>query len=68
MDDLYTHPSYRHQGLATALIHHCVADCRERGAGPVALEADSTDTPKRMYAAMGFRPLAVTREYLKTGE
>ena len=68
LDDLFTHPDYRHRGLATALVHHCVADSRERGAGPVALEADPAGTPKHMYAAMGFRPLSVSHEYLKTFE
>jgi GNAT superfamily N-acetyltransferase len=68
LDYLFTHPDYRHRGLATALVHHCVADARARGAGPVALEADPTGTPKHMYAAMGFRPLSVSHEYLKTFE
>ena len=68
LDFLYTHPDYRRRGLATALIHHCVADSRARGAGPVALETDPSDTPKHMYAAMGFRPLSVSYEYLKTFE
>ena len=68
LDDLYTHPDYRRRGLATALVHHCVADSRARDAGPVALETDPSDTPKLMYAAMGFRPLSVSYEYLKTFE
>ena len=68
LDDLYTHPDYRRRGLATALVHHCVADVRERDAGPVALETDPADTPKHMYAAMGFRPLSLSHEYLKTFE
>ena len=68
LDYLFTHPDYRHRGLATALVHHCVADSRERGTGPVALEADPAGTPKHMYAVMGFRPLSVSHEYLKTFE
>ena len=68
LDYLFTHPDYRHRGLATAVVHHCVADSRARGAGPVALEADPAGTPKHMYAAMGFRPLSVSHEYLKTFE
>lgn len=68
LDYLYTHPDYRRQGLATALVHHCVAEVRSRGAGPVALETDPADTPKHMYAAMGFRPLSLSHEYLKTFE
>ena len=65
VDDLLTHPDYRHRGLATALVHRGVADCRERGAGPVGIVADASGTPKQMYAAMGFRPIAITRHYTK---
>lgn len=54
----------RPRGVATALIHRAVADCRARGAGPVLIVADVDDTPKRMYAALGFRPLAVEQKYL----
>ncbi|HEU0072893.1 MAG TPA: GNAT family N-acetyltransferase [Dehalococcoidia bacterium] len=65
VEDLYCHPDYRHRGLATALIARAVADCRERGAGPVIINSDVNDTPKLMYAAMGFRPLFVHRNYTK---
>ena len=65
VEDLYVEPEVRHRGLATALIHRAVADCRARGAscadrggGP------GGDAPKTMYAAMGFRPLAVEHKYL----
>ena len=68
VEDLFTHPDFRHRGLATALVHHCAADCRAHGAGPVVIVADPTDTPKQMYAAMGFRPVAIKREYRKTVE
>ena len=68
VEDLFTHPDFRHRGLATALIHHCVADCRAHGAGPVVIVADTADTPKRMYAAMGFRPVAISRTYRKQVE
>ncbi len=60
---LFTHPDYRHRGLATALIAHCVADARERGAGPIVIGTEVGDTPKQMYAALGFRPLMVNRVY-----
>jgi ribosomal protein S18 acetylase RimI-like enzyme len=65
VEDLFTHPDFRHRGFATALIHHCVADARSKGAGPVVIVADPDDTPKRMYAALGFRPVAVYSHYLK---
>jgi ribosomal protein S18 acetylase RimI-like enzyme len=68
VEDLAVQPAYRHRGLATALVHHCVADARAHGAGPVVIVADASDTPKQMYAAMGFRPVAIKREYLKMVE
>jgi GNAT superfamily N-acetyltransferase len=63
VEDLFTHPGFRHRGLGTALIAHCIADCRSRGAREVFLVTDAADTPKQMYAALGFQPLAVVREY-----
>ncbi len=65
VEDLFTYPDYRHRGLATALIHHGVAEARREGAGPVVIDADPKDAPKQMYAALGFRPVALAREYLK---
>jgi GNAT superfamily N-acetyltransferase len=65
VEDLFTHPNYRNQGLATALVHRCVAHCRENGAGPVIIVADPTDTPKHIYARLGFRPVAVNAHYIK---
>ena len=65
VEDLFVQREYRHRGLATALIHRAVADARDQGAGPVVIVADPTDTPKHMYAAMGFAPVATIRNYRK---
>ena len=65
VEDLFTLPEYRKRGVATALIHHCVAQSRAGGAGPVVIASDPTDTPKNIYARMGFRPIAVESKYLK---
>ncbi len=65
VEDLFTHPDFRHRGLATALIHHGVSEARREGAGPIVIVADTKDTPKRMYAALGFRPVALKRDYMK---
>jgi GNAT superfamily N-acetyltransferase len=64
VEDVFVEPGSRHRGVATALIHHCVADCRARGAGAVVIVADAADTPQTMYAAMGFRPVATKRRYV----
>ena len=33
VEDVFVEPGFRHRGIATALIHHCVADCRGRRRG-----------------------------------
>jgi GNAT superfamily N-acetyltransferase len=65
VEDLFVHPDYRKHGIATSLLHHCVAQCRARGAGPIVIAADPTDTPKNIYVRLGFRPLAWLSKYLK---
>jgi ribosomal protein S18 acetylase RimI-like enzyme len=65
VEDLFVHPAYRRRGIATALIHECVARARRGGAGPVVIVADPTDTPKQAYAALGWQPLAICRQYWK---
>jgi GNAT superfamily N-acetyltransferase len=66
VEDLFTHPDFRHRGIASALIVHCVGDARERGAGPVLIGALPNDTPMRMYAEMGFRPFCVAHRGRKS--
>jgi GNAT superfamily N-acetyltransferase len=66
VEDLFTHPEFRRRGIATGLVARAVEDARERGADQVLIGARPEDTPRRMYASMGFRPLCVTRQYLKT--
>jgi GNAT superfamily N-acetyltransferase len=65
VEDLFTLPEFRRRGLATALIARCVADCRRRGAKHVVIIAGPADTPKQMYAAMGFEPVALQAQYFK---
>jgi GNAT superfamily N-acetyltransferase len=65
VENLYALPQYRKRGLATALIHRCVAECRAGGAREVVIVADPSDTPKQIYSRLGFRPVAVTAHYLK---
>jgi ribosomal protein S18 acetylase RimI-like enzyme len=65
VEDLFTLPQFRHRGIASALIRHCVEDSRAKGAGSVIIVADPGDTPKRMYATLGFQPVAIVSHYLK---
>lgn len=66
VEDLFTRPEFRHRGIASALIAHCVADARARGARAVLIGAMPEDTPRRMYEALGFRPLCVMRGYQRS--
>lgn len=68
VEDLFTLPAYRHRGIATSLIRHCVDQCRAAGASRVVITAEADDTPKAMYAALGFRPVALLTYYLRRGD
>jgi GNAT superfamily N-acetyltransferase len=68
LEYIFTQEEFRHRGLATALLAHCVADVRARGAGPVLIGADPSETAKAMFASLGFRPLMVNRTYSKASD
>jgi GNAT superfamily N-acetyltransferase len=65
VEDLFVQRSHRHRGIATALIHHCTQTARALGAGPMVIVVNAANTAKTMYAAMGWRPVAICREYGK---
>lgn len=64
VEDLFTLPRFRRQGIASALIARAVGDLRRAGTGPVLIGAHADEPPKRLYAALGFDPVCLTREYL----
>jgi ribosomal protein S18 acetylase RimI-like enzyme len=68
VEDLLVDRRYRHRGLATALIHRGVESARADGARAVVIGADAADTPKHIYRRMGWRPVAVKREYRKASD
>lgn len=63
VEDVFVATSARRRGLATALMHGAVDWCHAHGAAVVALTADPSDTPKQMYASLGFRAVSVWRSY-----
>jgi GNAT superfamily N-acetyltransferase len=65
VEDLFTLPSHRRRGFASALIAVAVRHVRERGCDLVVIGAHASDPPKRLYRALGFVPACLTREYLK---
>lgn len=65
VEDLFTLPSFRKRGIATAVIARVVTHVRSQGAEQILIGAHVTEPPKRLYAALGFSPVCVTREYIK---
>jgi GNAT superfamily N-acetyltransferase len=65
LEDLFVTPAQRRRGIATALLAHGVDDARERGAEAVRIGAEPGDTPRHLYARLGFEPICVVRGYLR---
>jgi GNAT superfamily N-acetyltransferase len=65
LEDLYVLPSARRRGVATTLVAHAVERAYRAGASLCFLSARADDTPKDMYARMGFAPVGVTRSHLR---
>jgi hypothetical protein len=52
-------------GIATAIIARAITHVRQQGADQILIGAHVTAPPKRLYAALGFAPVCITREYIK---
>lgn len=67
VEDLFTLPRFRRRGIATAIIGRAVADLHRAGINQVMIGAHAGEPPARLYAALGFVPVCLTREYLRAG-
>jgi GNAT superfamily N-acetyltransferase len=65
VEDLFTLPAFRQRGIATAIIARAITHVRQQGAEQILIGAHATEPPKRLYAALGFAPVCITREYIK---
>lgn len=65
MDGLLVDEDFRHQYIAMTLMKHIAEKAQERGE-ILYLHADSEDTPKELYAKMGFQTVDKLYEYLCT--
>lgn len=65
MDGLLVDEDFRHQHIAMTLMKHIAEKAQERGE-ILYLHADSEDTPKELYAKMGFQAVDKLYEYLCT--
>ncbi len=65
VEDLFTLPDFRKRGIATAIIAQAISHVRSQGAEQILIGALATEALKRLYVALGFIPICVTREYIK---
>ena len=64
IEHLFTLPDRRGRGLMSAFIVAVAGRLRAAGCDAVFLDAHAGDTPKRLYARLGFEPVALTRTWV----
>jgi GNAT superfamily N-acetyltransferase len=65
IEDLFTLPSARRQGITTAMIAAFADRLRSAGCHTVFLGALASEDPKHLYARLGFRPVTLTRSWVR---
>ena len=65
IEDLFTQPSARRQGIATAMIAAFTDRLRQAGCRTIFLGALATEPPKRLYRGLGFHPVGLARSWVK---
>lgn len=65
IEDLFTLPSARRQGIASAIIATFTERLRAEGCDPIFLGALATEHPKRLYARLGFYPVMLARTWVR---
>ena len=67
VEDVYTAPGARGHGHARALVTHAVAVARAEGHELTFIVADDDDTPKELYARLGFDPILRATRVVRKG-
>ena len=65
VEDIFTRPAFRSRGVASAVIARAVDYGRSRGAEEIQIGAVASGTAKHLYAGLGFKPVCITRQYVK---
>jgi len=65
IEDLFTLPSARRQGIATAMIAAFTDRLRTAGCHTIFLGALATEPPKRLYHSLGFQPVGLARSWVR---
>ncbi|GIG02997.1 hypothetical protein Cci01nite_80900 [Catellatospora citrea] len=65
IEDVQTRPAHQGRGLARAVLDTALRRARHAGCDMVFLEASVEDWPRRFYARLGFREIAVTHLFTR---
>ena len=65
VEDLFTLPSFRRRGIASAVIAGCVKYVRDNGCDSVLIGSLVTEAPKHLYRKLGFQPVCLIRSFHK---
>ena len=65
IEDLFTLQSARRRGIATAMIAAFTARLRDAGCRTIFLGALATEQAKHIYFRLGFRPIMLTRTWVR---
>jgi GNAT superfamily N-acetyltransferase len=65
IEDLFTLPSARRRGIATAMITAFTDRLRAAGCHTIFLGALATEQPKHLYARLGFHPVMLSRAWVR---
>lgn len=68
IEDLFTLPSARRQGIATAMIAAFGERLRARGCRTIFIGALAAERPKHLYARLGFRPVGLARTWVRRAQ
>lgn len=65
IDELFTIPAARGRGAMSAFIAAASEGLIAEGCGAVFLDAHAHDTPRLLYQRLGFRPISLSRRWVK---
>ena len=66
MMNIATHPDYRKQGIARALINTLISALAEQGSHSLMLEVRASNEPaKSLYGSMGFESVGIRKNYYR---
>lgn len=65
VEDLFTHPTYRKRGLASAMIAQFSTALEEQGCTSIFIGALVNEQARHLYAKLGFRPEMLTRCWVR---